>query len=110
MKYTTFWRSESSRVWHHTSRSVCSDTDPPHQTPVDMVRRCDTPHSVATNKARHVTDMKVYVQNKTDVPMTAGVSSSNCYSTNTNELYALLPDCTADASKRSFRMQVDLVE
>jgi len=54
--------------------------------------------------------MKVYVQNKTDVTMTAGVSSSNCHSTNTNELYALLPDCSVDGSKRSFRMQVDLVE
>jgi hypothetical protein len=58
----------------------------------------------------YVTDMKVYVQNKTDVTMTAGVSSSNCHSTNTNELYALLPDCSVDGSKRSFRMQVDLVE
>jgi len=27
---------------------------------------------------------------------------------NTNELYALLWDCSADASKKSFRMQVDL--
>jgi len=56
-----------------------------------------------------VTDMKVYVQNETDVTVTAGVSSSNCYNTNTNELYALLPDCSADASKRSFRIQVNLV-
>jgi len=54
MIYTTFWKSESSRVLCHTSRSVCSDKDPPHQTPVDMVWRCDTPHSVTTNKARQM--------------------------------------------------------
>jgi len=39
---------------HHTSSSVCSNTDPPHQTPADMMLQCDTPHSVTTNKARQM--------------------------------------------------------
>jgi hypothetical protein len=57
-----------------------------------------------------VTDKNVYAQNKTDVTMTAGVSSSNCYSTNTNELHALLPECSADARRRSFRMQAQVID
>ena len=95
-------------IWQHTSKSVCSDTNPPHHTPLEMVWQWHTTVCCYQQSKTNVSYMKVQVQNKTDGTVPATVSSNNCCNTNTHKLHTLLPDCSVDVSRGSFRMQVDL--